>query len=150
MPLLFKFARHERALTGESPEHAQVVGNVQPNIKGVSNSYKVEKLNQLIRGWINYFKIGSMKTLCKELDANIRFRLRMCIWKHWKNPQTRERNLMKLGIDKKTAHKAANCSRAYAHVCSCGAVNIAITNKRLTSFGLVSMLDYYTERCVTC
>ena len=150
MPLLFKFARHERALTGESPEHAQVVGNVQTNSKGVSNSYKVEKLNQLIRGWINYFKIGSMKTLCKELDANIRFRLRMCIWKHWKNPQTRERNLMKLGIDKKTAHKAANCSRAYAHVCSCGAVNIAITNKRLTSFGLVSMLDYYTERCVTC
>ena len=88
-----------------------------------------------IRGWINYFKIGSMKTLCKELDANIRFRLRKCIWKHWKNPQTRERNLMKLGIDKKTAHKAANCSRAYAQVCSCGAVNIAITNKRLTSFG---------------
>ena len=150
MPLLFKFARHGRALTGESREHAQVVGNVQPNSKGVSNSYKVEKLNQLIRGWINYFKIGSMKTLCKELDANIRFRLRKCIWKHWKNPQTRERNLMKLGIDKKTAHKAANCSRAYAHVCSCGAVNIAITNKRLTSFGLVSMLDYYTERCVTC
>ena len=150
MPLLFKFARHGRARTGESPEHAQVVGNVQPNSKGVSNSYKVKKLNQLIRGWINYFKIGSMKTLCKELDANIRFRLRKCIWKHWKNPQTRERNLMKLGIDKKTAHKAANCSRAYAHVCSCGAVNIAITNKRLTSFGLVSMLDYYTERCVTC
>ena len=28
---------------------------------GVSNSYKVQKLNQLIRGWINYFKIGSMK-----------------------------------------------------------------------------------------
>lgn len=37
-----------------------------------------------------------------------------------------------------------------AHVCSCGAVNIAITNKRLASFGLISMLDYYTERCVTC
>ena len=32
----------------------------------------------------------------------------------------------------------------------CGAVNIAITNKRLASFGLISMLDYYTERCVTC
>ena len=49
---------------------------------GVSNSYKVERLNQLIRGWINYFKIGSMKTLCRELDGNIRYRIRMCIWKH--------------------------------------------------------------------
>ena len=146
-----------RAHQYKAKPHAKSVEKFKKRMKiltrrswGVSNSYKVEKLNQLIRGWINYFKIGSMKTLCKELDANIRFRLRMCIWKHWKNPQTRERNLMKLGIDKKTAHKAANCSRAYAHVCSCGAVNIAITNKRLTSFGLVSMLDYYTERCVTC
>ena len=54
----------------------------------------------------------------------------------------------KLGIDRITAYKVGYCSRAYAHVCSCGAVNIAITNKRLASFGLISMLDYYTERCV--
>ena len=153
----FGFYFDSRAHQYKAKPHAKSVEKFKKRMKiltrrswGVSNSYKVEKLNQLIRGWINYFKIGSMKTLCKELDANIRFRLRMCIWKHWKNPQTRERNLMKLGIDKKTAHKVANCSRAYAHVCSCGAVNIAITNKRLTSFGLVSMLDYYTERCVTC
>lgn len=70
---------------------------------GVSNSYKVEKLNQLIRGWINYFKIGSIKTLCKELDARIRYRLRMCIWKQWKTPQNRIKNLMKLGVDKDIA-----------------------------------------------
>ena len=153
----FGFYFDSRAHQYKAKPHAKSVAKFKKRMKvltcrswGVSNSYKVEKLNQLIRGWINYFKIGSMKTLCKELDANIRFRLRMCIWKHWKNPQTRERNLMKLGIDKKTAHKVANCSRAYAHVCSCGVVNIAITNKRLTSFGLVSMLDYYTERCVTC
>ena len=38
---------------------------------GVSNGYKVEKLNQLIRGWINYFKIGSMKKLCRTLDGKI-------------------------------------------------------------------------------
>ena len=67
---------------------------------GVSNAYKIEKLNHLIRGWVNYFKIGSMKTLCKELDKKIRFRLRMCIWKHWKTPQNRQKNLMKLGVDK--------------------------------------------------
>ena len=92
----------------------------------------------------------SMKILCAKLDANIRYRLRMCIWKHWKTPQNRAKNLMKLGIDRITAYKVGYCSRAYAHVCSCGAVNIAITNKRLASFGLISMLDYYTERCVTC
>ena len=116
---------------------------------GVSNSYKVEKLNQLIRGWINYFKIGSMKTLCKELDSNIRYRLRMCIWKHWKTPQNRAENLIKLGMNKEDAYSIAYTGARIAHVCS-GALNYVITNKRLASFGLVSMLDYYAERSVTC
>ena len=117
---------------------------------GVSNSYKAQKIAEVVRGWINYFKIGSILTVSRKLDTVIRYRFRMCIWKHWKTPQNRAKNLMKLGIDRITAYKVGYCSRAYAHVCSCGAVNIAITNKRLASFGLISMLDYYTERCVTC
>ena len=117
---------------------------------GVSNSYKVEKLNQLIRGWINYFKIGSMKTLCKELDPRIRYRLRMCIWKQWKTAQNREKNLVKLGIDRNTARRVAYTGKRIAYVCNKGAVNVAISNKRLASFGLISMLDCYTEKCVTC
>lgn len=28
---------------------------------GISSAYKVQKLNQLIRDWINYYKIGSMQ-----------------------------------------------------------------------------------------
>ena len=117
---------------------------------GVSNAYKVQKLNELIRGWINYFKIGSMKTLCAKMDSNIRYRLRMCIWKHWKTPQNREKNLVKLGIDRNTARRVAYTGARIAYVCNKGAVNVAINNKRLASFGLISMLDYYTERCVTC
>ena len=117
---------------------------------GVSNSYKVQKLNQLIRGWINYFKIGSIKGLCTKLDSQIRFRLRMCIWKHWKTPQNRAKNLVKLGIYRKRAFATAYAGARIAHVCQRGAMNVAVTKERLTRFGLVSMLDYYTERCVTC
>ena len=117
---------------------------------GVSNSYKVQKLNELTRGWINYFKIGSMKTLCKKLDKNIRYRLRMCIWKHWKTPRNRAENLIKLGIKPKYAWSTAYTGARIAFVCQRGNVNQAITKERLTRFGLVSMLDYYTERCVTC
>ena len=97
----------------------------------------------------NEHEIGSMKTLCKELDSNIRYRLRMCIWKHWKTPQNRAENLIKLGMNKEDAYAIAYTGARIAHVCS-GALNYVITNKRLASFGLVSMLDYYTERCVTC
>ena len=117
---------------------------------GVSNGYKVMKLNQLIRGWINYFKIGSMRKLCKELDVRIRVRMRMCIWKFWKTPQNRAKNLMKLGVDKDTAKITAYMGKRIAYVCQRRVLNFAINKERLSRFGLVSMLDYYTERCVTC
>ena len=117
---------------------------------GVSNSFKVYKLNQLIRGWINYFKIGSMKGLCERLDSNIRYRLRMCIWKHWKTPQNRAKNLIKLGVSRKLAWSTAYFGAHIARVCQGGAMNMAVTKERLTRFGLVSMVDYYAERRVTC
>ena len=117
---------------------------------GVDNAYKVKKLNELIRGWINYFKIGSMKSLCEKLDANIRYRLRMCIWKHWKTPQSRAKNLIKLGISRKYAWSTAYSGARIAYVCQRGAMNIAVTKERLTRFGLVSMVDYYAERRVPC
>lgn len=118
---------------------------------GVSNKYKVEKLNQLIRGWINYFKIGSMKGLCERLDQNIRYRLRMCIWKHWKKAQNRAKNLMKLDVPRWAAFKVAYCGDRYARLARNGWVQKAISNERLAAFGLVSMLDYYVaRRAVTC
>lgn len=116
---------------------------------GVSNSYKVEKLNQLIRGWINYFRIGEMKWICKDMDAKIRRRLRMCIWVHWKTPENRAKNLMKLGMYRQKAYAIAYSGSRVARL-SEGALNYVITNQRLTTFRLVSMLDYYTDRCVTC
>ena len=117
---------------------------------GVSNAYKVQMLNQLIRGWVNYFKIGSMKSLCERLDSNIRYRLRMCIWKHWKTPQNRAKNLMKLDVPRWAAFKIAYCGDRYARLAHNGWVHLAISNKRLADFGLISMLDYYTARCVIC
>ena len=117
---------------------------------GVSNSYKVQKLNQLIRGWINYFKIGSMKGLCEKLDSHIRYRLRMCIWKHWKTAKNRARNLMKLEVPRWAAYKIAYCGDRYARLARNGWVQKAISNKRLADFGLISMTDYYAKRRVTC
>jgi group II intron reverse transcriptase/maturase len=151
----FYFERNEHQF--KAKPHAKSVAKFKARMKqltcrswGVSNDYKVRKLNELIRGWINYFKIGSMKTLCGELDRNIRYRLRMCIWKHWKTPQNRARNLVKLGIPKWAAYRTAYNGKAIARVCSKTDIQRAISPKRLKQFGLISMLDYYTERCATC
>ena len=151
----FGFYFDSRAHQYKAKPHEKSVEKFKKRMKeltcrswGVSNSYKVEKLNQLIRGWINYYKIGRMKKLCKQLDGTTRYRLRMCIRKHWKTPQKREKNLIKLGVPKWAA-KRTSYAKGYARVCRGSDICQAINNKRLTSFGLVSMLDYYTERCVT-
>ena len=146
-----------RAHQYKAKPHAKSVGKFKARTKqltcrswGVSNAYKVQKLNELIRGWINYFKIGRMKHLCREMDKHIRYRLRMCIWKQWKTPQNRAKNLIKLGVDNDIAWTTAYTGNRIAYVCQRRVMNFAINKERLTRFGLVSMLDYYTERCVTC
>ena len=131
--------------------HAKAVEKLKRRLKELTcRSWGVQKLNELIRGWVNYFKIGSMKTLCKAIDGRIRNRLRMCIWKQWKTPQNRAKNLMKLDVPRWAAYEIAYCGNRYARIARIGWVKKAINIKRLTAFGLVSMLDYYTERCVTC
>ena len=153
----FGFYFDRQAHQFKAKPHEKAVAKFKKRMKeltrrswGVSNDYKVMKLNQLIRGWINYFKIGSMKTLCKKMDNHIRYRLRICIWKHWKTPQNRAKNLMKLDVPRWAAFNIAYCGDRYARLAHNGWIQKAISTKRLTSFGLVSMLDYYTERRVTC
>ena len=91
-----------------------------------------------------------MKKLCEKLDARIRTRMRMCIWKFWKTPQNRAKNLLKLSTDKGAAMVTAYAGNRVAYVCQRMVLSFAINKERLTRFGLASMLDYYTERCVTC
>ncbi len=151
----FGFYYDPHAKQYKAKPHAKSVEKFKMKMKklttrswGVSNKVKVKKLNQLIRGWINYFRIGSMKVICREMDKSIRFRLRMCIWKHWKVPKARIKNLMQLGISKDLARATAYSRKGYARICGGYTLHFAITKERLTRFGLVSMLDYYTK--VTC
>jgi group II intron reverse transcriptase/maturase len=148
----FGFYHDRKAHQYKAKPHMKSVQKFKKRMKeltcrswGVSNRYKVLKLNQLIRGWINYFKIGSMKRLCQELDIRIRVRLRMCIWKFWKTPQNRAKNLIKLGVERWAAYKIAYCGDRYARLAHNGWVQKAISNERLAKFGLVSMLDYYNK-----
>ena len=61
---------------------------------------KIEKINQVTRGWINYYALGSMKTVMAEIDAHLRTGLRIIIWKQWKEPKKRQWGLQKPGIGK--------------------------------------------------
>ena len=109
----------------------------------MSINEKIIKLNQVIRGWINYFRIADMKAVMTRISEHLRHRLRMCIWKYWKRPMTKYRALRKLGISEYNANVVANTRRGYYWVASTIVLHTAISNKRLKENGLVFPLDHY-------
>ena len=111
----------------------------------VNMRYRISKINQLIRGWINYFRIGKMKNKLKAITSNLRFRLRMCIWKQWKTFEKRTKALIKLGMKTWNAYKNARSSKSYAAIASSGIMQSTVTNEKLTQKGLVSPLEYYNK-----
>ena len=118
--------------------------------ESISLDTRFERLNWLIRGWVNYFKISKMKTFLAKIDSNLRTRIRMIIWKMWKLPKTREDNLVKCGFDRGEARGLANCRKGYMFVAHSKVLQNAITklalskpNKKKGRRGLVFALDYY-------
>ena len=106
---------------------------------------KIIKLNQVIRGWINYFRIADMKSKMTEISEHLRHRLRMCIWKYWKKPKTKYKALRKLGISEYNSYMVANTRKGYYWVASTVVLHMAISNKRLKQKGLVFPLDHYLK-----
>ena len=107
---------------------------------------KIEKINQVARGWINYYSLGSMKTVMTEIDAHLRTRLRVIIWKQWKVPKKRQWGLQKLGIGKDDARRIAYWGDRYQMVALRSCLSRAVSKEVLAKVGLVSCLDYYNER----
>jgi hypothetical protein len=74
---------------------------------------RMDRLDWLISGWVNYFHIADMEKVAKELDQGIRRRLRMCFWKQWKKISTKHDNLVKLGVENHKAWEYANTRKGY-------------------------------------
>ena len=73
---------------------------------------RIRQVNEYLRGWIGYFHPASAKTHCEELDTMAtKRRLRMCLWKQWKRPWTRFRNLRALGVPEWAAWMMAKSSK---------------------------------------
>ena len=108
------------------------------NVRAVMDKVKV-----FIRGWLGYFYTASMRNTMKSWDEWLRRRIRMYIWKQWKMPGTREKNLMKLGLPGWRAREVAYSRKAYWRSARHASVQTAISNKRLAQAGYYSILDRY-------
>ena len=79
--------------------------------------YKVvvslEEIKVYARGWLNYYENASMKNNIDDINGWLYHRIRMCIWKQWKRPRTKVRNLIKMGVPEDLAMQAGNTRRGH-------------------------------------
>ena len=112
----------------------------------VPMDYRIERLNQTIRGWINYFRLGDMKRVLTTIDEHLRTMIRIVVWKQWKVPSARQKGLMRLGIDRDLARVTAYLGDHYQFVALKTCLSKAISKTILKRRGLLSCLDYYMDR----
>jgi len=94
----------------------------------ISLDNRLKKLKQQIIGWVNYFRIAKIKTVLVEIDARLRKRVRVIIWKQWKKTRKRYESLRKLGANHQNAYRTANCRKGYQFVCGSPTIHATITN----------------------
>jgi RNA-directed DNA polymerase len=100
-----------------------------------------EELGPVLRGWVAYFRMAEVARCFEELDGWIRRKLRCILWRQWKNPKTRERELRAHGLDPARAKTSADNGRGPWWNAGASHMNAAIPNALLRQQGLVSLLD---------
>ncbi len=111
------------------------------------------EINQVVRGWINYYKIGSMKNFIDTFGQWLRHKIRVIIIKQWKKPKRIYTNLQRLNrickCDfKEDIYKVANSRLGWYRKCGMDVVNYLLSPKVLSIKkadrpGLVNPLEYY-------
>ena len=108
----------------------------------------VKEINQLLIGWLNYFRLADTPSILKDLGGWLRRRLRQLVWKRWKRGITRYRELVSLGVSRdRTALGAGGKSPWY--MAKSPVVHEALNNTYWQSLGLISLRERYRAlRCV--
>ena len=106
---------------------------------------RIEKLNEVQRGWINAFRMASIQNKLTELDGWLRNRLRYCIWHHWKKPERKRKNLIRLGIELGQAYAWSRSRLGGWAIAQSPILGTTITIDKLKKRGYVSLLEIYKK-----
>ncbi len=106
---------------------------------------RITKLKEVQRGWLNYFRLASITGKLSTTDSWIRNRLRYCIWKNWKKPERRRKNLIRLGIDQEHAYSWSRTRMGGWAVSQSPIMKQSVTLIRLRKRGYESLLEHYQK-----
>jgi RNA-directed DNA polymerase len=108
---------------------------------------RMQKLQQVQRGWINYFKFASIYNKLNELDGWLRNRIRYCIWTDWKKSERKRKNLIRLGVDPEHAYAWSRSRKGGWAIAQSPILGTTITVERLVKRGYEALLSWYLKVC---
>jgi group II intron reverse transcriptase/maturase len=114
--------------------------------KPYSFAERLKKLAEVWRGWVNNYRLANIHGKLKKLDEWLRNRLRNCIWKDWKKPERKRKNLIRLGVDQDHAYAWSRTRKGGWAVAQSPILGTTITLSRLRRKGYESMVSYYSQR----
>jgi RNA-directed DNA polymerase len=106
---------------------------------------RIKELKEVYRGWINYFRMAHIGSKLKELDKWLRNRLRYCIWHHWKKPERKRKNLIRLGLKPNDAYAWSRTRMGGWAVAQSPILKTTLTISKLKKRGYEPMFDYYQK-----
>lgn len=106
---------------------------------------RIQKLNEVCRGWVNAFRMASIKLKLEELDGWLRNRLRYCIWHHWKKPEKKRRSLIRLGIEQGMAYAWSRSRMGGWAIAQSPILGTTVTVNRLKQRGYSPLSEIYQQ-----
>ena len=101
----------------------------------------IKEITPILHGWVNYFQLAEVKGVFERLDGWIRRKLRCVLWRQWKRPYTRARNLMKRGLKEERAWRSVTNQRGPWWNSGASHMNAVLPKRFFDRLGLVSLLN---------
>ena len=111
--------------------------------RGKSIGSVLEELRSFTDGWVAYFWKARTPSVFEKMDRWVRRRLRCYLWKQWRTPRNRARNLIRRGVAADLAWRLAYSRRGPWAASGWPTVWKAVTKARLTAMGYHSLHDRY-------
>lgn len=123
----------------------QKLKTITRKTKPMSFDERIEKLGEVQRGWINAFRMASIRNKLVEIDGWLRNRLRYCIWHHWKKLERKRKNLIRLGVEPQQAYAWSRSRMGGWAIAQSPILGTTITVERLKMRGYMSLLELYDQ-----
>lgn len=117
--------------------------------RGRSLGRLIEELSPKLRGWVTYFRKAEVRRAFETLDEWVRRKLRVVLWRQWKRPKTRAKELRQRGLDADRAQKSASCGHGPWWNAGASHMHQAVPNAYLAQLGLVSLVQEHRRLTLT-